>query len=333
MLFDSFIETHFSIPISDWTGEDVYTACSNPDCGREKKMGIHRDKGIFHCFVCGHSGGAVQLIQETLGVTTQRATEQLKVIYQGQTVSVPIGGEADLLEEMVNRMGTVREPNHNPTVKLPRGCIPIAGTRGATYLCKRGFKYVDYKQYGLLLCTHPKEENELRLRNYIIFPDYCPSTGKLRYWTSRYAGFRLPERTKKSYNPKGIPRRGVLYGLFAVPASRNTIILVEGPLDVLALPGQAIALLSNQITDDQATEIAIRFRKVIICLDGDAKTYALDVANRLRRKGMEHIFVSFLSYNDPAEALAEKGEVVEMVREEAQPFSPSMELGVKLGMG
>ena len=100
---------------------------------------------------------------------------------------------------------------------------------------------------------------------------------------------------------------------------------------MLALSRRAVALLSNQITEQQTEVLVSRFQKATVCLDNDANNYAIKVARRLLMKGMEQVSISFLPYGDPAEAAKAGENVLALVEEHAEVYSTKLELGIKLG--
>ena len=105
------------------------------------------------------------------------------------------------------------------------------------------------------------------------------SGGRVVSWTTRAVGGQEPKYlTADPDKDGGVPPKSVLYGADGV---RDSVVVVEGPLDVWPLRGGAAAILGLAYTKSQLTRLsAIRTR--VICLD--AESDAQRVARRLCRE-------------------------------------------------
>lgn len=316
---DTFIENTLGGAI-DTTHTDIAVEC--PKCGRAK-MYMHREKGLAFCHYCEYKANLARLIYDVTGTPFEIAQLQARAILRGAykeaaaTVSV-----SEILSRLIE--GARKQVIEKIKVLLPERAVPITRTLGARYLMGRGFDMRLLAPYRLLYC--PAVPQFEPTNNHVIFPDYSPENGDLIYWTTRAA--YEPKNGHKSYNPKGIPRRGVLYGLFAVRS--DTLILCEGPLDAVACGGCAI--LGKHLTEDQAIMASRYFTRAVICLDADAKPATLRSAAILQDLGVD-VRVTFLAAKDPA-ASPIKGEALHrFIIDNAQSVKGSALIRMKLKEG
>jgi len=107
-----------------------------------------------------------------------------------------------------------------------------------------------------------------------------------------YAGRRRDPRDAARHGkwklPAGLPKTSLLYNWHRLGrARRRTLVLVEGPWDVLALARlrvPAVALLGTRLSTQQGTLLA-HAEQVVVMLDGDpaGRAAAAQVAARLQR--------------------------------------------------
>jgi len=279
-----------------------------PFCGRKEKLWIHRQSGLCQCFGpdCNYRGNAVKIVMDTEQIPYDQAFLQVAQAFRNQVHYTLNNAEAKnidfcetILRALLKDQKEILEEKHK--VRPPKGIGPIKGTLGARYLLSRGFNPAYYQRYKLRFCG--KLHAEKRFANHIVFPDYMPGTSKLRYWTTRAA--YEPKYGPKSRNPENISRSGVLYGESEAQHAQNsgTIILVEGPMDVLALRGHAVALLGKVLHPEQAMRIIAQYRSVIVCLDRSAGKDVLPVVEQLRSFGLRRCYISHANEDDPAEAV------------------------------
>ena len=335
MEYDVFIYEVLGGDVLNTEGAEVNCAC--PNCGREDKFYVNREKGVGWCMRCEYTGGALKLVTDVEGLSFPDATIRVEILTRGSKRITPkhIHSEneeededAGFMQEMLERMSP--ESNVDPIVyefvEMPSNTRPIKGTPGAWYLQERGFSMRALNKYRLLWCGKNRIELK-RLNHHILMPDYDPATGDLRYWTSRYAGANPPGQ--KSYNVKG-PKKHILYGHFAIPKSERSCILVEGPLDAIALQEHGISLLGKSISTEQCEMVVNAFSTVVVCLDSDAKSSTLTVAKKLCEAGIQRCMVSHTgdSYGDPAEALEDEGHkgTYELILDNAVEFTPEVEV-------
>lgn len=248
-------------------------------CGKEAHMYVNVVTGLAHCFVCGEGGNLPQLIQQMEGLDWISAKYKAAMLLRGMQ-----RGKTRSLDSFYAILNKAKEKSENKKIPLPTGCVPIKhvlAARARKYLKSRGFLPSHFK--GLFFCQRPTQENDYRYKNHIIIPHY--ENGSLAFYTSRLAG--ESDRFPKSYNPPKelVLRRKFLLGENYLPEKTKTVILVEGPLDMLALRGFAVALLGSTMQNEQLEKLRT-YSRVVVYLDQDARSNAYDIAYHLSRAGL-----------------------------------------------
>jgi len=328
MKYDVLIHEVLGGDVLNATGEEVDCPC--PACGHEDKFYVNREKGVGYCQRCQYTGSVVTLVSDVENLPRAEAMIRVEVLTRGvrsQSKKHEEDNDDGLLRTMLEIMGEAEpEPVTYELVPLPRNTHVLKGTPGEAYLQERGFSTKVLNKYRMRWCGR-KRTTLKRLNNHVLLPDYDLGTGDLRYWTSRYAG--LNPTGQKTYNPQG-PRKHILYGHFAVPTSEKCVVIVEGPLDAVALNGRGVALLGKALSAEQCDQIVSSFTSAIVCLDNDAKLATLAVAKKLREYGLGSVYVSHTGedYGDPAEVLEDEGHkrTYELIRDNAKPLSTEIEM-------
>jgi len=318
--------------------ENVAIVC--PNCG-EKKLYVHRSRGMGICFRCNYRAGALRLVKDLYGLPTDEdAYIRLMLLQRGQNVRTVLelqksdDARAGLLALLIGEE-SISVEQEAPNIQLPTGLVSIErrdGHSGFQYLMQRGFNDIRMlRPFSPMLCQNPEDE-DARLENHIIFQDFNPDTTKLRYWTSR-AAFE-PRTGPKSYHPSGVKHNEFLFGESAVK-DREYAILVEGPLDAIALRGRGVALLGKILSIQQAMRAINRYNRLILLLDSDAGKAATDAMELLLKLGANAYVSGIAPYKDAAECLkAYNGhwsDVLRVVNERAEPLRQANVLRSKLG--
>lgn len=322
-----FLESKLGADLS--TESNVPVDCIN--CGKENHLYVNVTTGLFYCFVCGYGKGKrlEHLISDITGLSLHAATKKAKMLLEGDLTREYKSAEE--LVRVLNGDGR-RRVQHvvMPIVELPSMCCSIhhkLAIRAREYLGRRGFTLQHYEPYGLLYCSPHCDRPE---HGHIVFPVYDVNNN-LIYYTTR-AAFESDQKTfRKTINP-AVPRGAALYGLReAVGASvSGTIILVEGPLDVLALPGHSVGLFGKSLNSRQAAVLRRNFQRVIIALDHDAHDSIHSVAYVLRRAGfpISSVF-SYAFKTDPADAVTTDATLlIHTVHTGARPVNLNSKLSV-----
>lgn len=286
----------------DSSGLGVEVAADCIECGKEQKMYINTDTGLVYCFSCDYRANLVKLLQDVEGIPWALALERsIKLLSGLRTAHRAKSFEAlrDVLQwglqtrQAADVVVACPLPNH--AVRI--GCAKAADARA--YLRRRGFGKVHWGSYRLKFVCERDEEAK-RFYRHIIFPVY-DARGQVTYWTTR-AAYEPPKKIPKSYHPQGVDKK--LFGIDAVPLKRSTCILVEGPLDAVALPRIGVALLGKTLTQAQAEELAQRFRRVVLCLDRETQHEMYDAFRTLRACGVKRVdVVERCPWKDPAEGV------------------------------
>jgi len=331
--FDVFIETSLH---GNTSVRALNIAVDCPFCGRSGKLWIHRQSGLCQCFGpdCNYKGNAVKLVMDVDHIPYDQAFLQVAQALKNQ-VQVRLGNaeakNIDFCETMLRALlkdhGTALR--NDQKITLPKGAVPIAGTAGVQYLLSRGFGRTHYRHYHLQFCS--RFQTDRQYANHIVFPDFVPGTKVLRYWTTRTA--YEPEYGPKSRNPEGIEKESILYGEGEAIHAQNsgTIVLVEGPLDALALHGHAVALLGKVLSSSQALRLAAQYKRVVVCLDRSAGRDVLPVIEQLRAFGVSKCMISHADEDDPAEAVKQGNkQILQTLRYNAKRATTRTLLQIKL---
>jgi len=184
------------------------------------------------------------------------------------------------------------------------------------------------RRFGVHYCANSGHEVVRRWSDHVIFPDYCPVHGHLRYFTSR-ACYDVGTGGRKSLNPKGAKQAGILFGEWCLTKSRHPLVVVEGPLDCIALNGMAVALLGKFLPADKAERLAAVGRPVVMCLDTEGtSTDTMKAVTKLESLGCT-VSISSTEAEDPAKSL-EYGNTYDQVYAEILDRAESVTIGSKM---
>ncbi len=245
------------------TGADVPVDCIS--CGKEKKMYVNAISGLAYCFVCGYSANFMKLLSDLRGISIQEAhTEYMAILSeQWRAVEKRTTGDTDL-DVLLRAFDGEEKDKGVQRILMPPGAIPIISryaSKGREYLKGRGFTTFDWSPAGLYFA--PMKLKGRRVM-HIIFPDY-DEIGSLRYWTTR--AIREGKGVVKTLHPTGIGHP-FLFGEHTID-DHDTLIIVEGPMDMLALYGMSACLLGKRFHAEQLDAME-KYTNVVIALDRDA---------------------------------------------------------------
>jgi len=289
---DNFIEDELGGTMGS---DEVAVDCLS--CGKENHMYINTTTGLAYCFVCGYAANLVKLIMDLKGVPRWTATEESAKLLRGlqrHRRNSDTQGEMTLLNRILGYLWGKKDLQHE-TVVLPTHTVPISHPKAApaqAYLEARGMTREHYLPYRLKYVLNSTDD--FKFRNHILFPDFNED-GDLDYFTTRYAGD--PGEYPKSYHPKGANKTRT-FGAWNCNRKRG-VFLVEGPLDMLALGGCAVALLGKKETVRQQMFIAKNYKAVTVALDDEAMDEAMGLMHRLAALGIDVTYV--LPHGDPAD--------------------------------
>lgn len=275
----SFIESHFDKIKEVPSTEGQYRVSPCPNCGKDKyKLYINVDKRVFNCFSCGYGKGErIERLFYDMGSNPRdyyiddgndsyRPSKETAKVTPAWTKTLPI--------EFKDIIG-------NNSIK---------GRMAHEYLRGRGISDSLIAEYRMGFCY----EGEYNDR--IIIPYY--ENSELVYFTGRdFTGNLTPKYLNPSWE-----KNTFLFNYDRVKKqSLDTIIIVEGPMDILSVPDLSVCLLGKFLTFYQE-DIIKRYKNIYIALDPDAITYAYDIAatiNKLSNSSNVYV-VRFQGDDDPS---------------------------------
>lgn len=229
--------------------------CSDPS----QHCGVNLSSKMFHCWICGAKGVITKLIQELEDCSYQKAE---KIISQYQDLSL-----LELKQDILKRYeGDGQILPKESTVELP-------GIH-RQYLVNRGFDPEEIcKRYHIKACYNTGKF-KFRLIIPIIMDD------KVVNFTARSVADVSP-KYKHCPNEKAItPMRSCIYNIDSV---LDTVLIVEGPLDVWRIGKGSVALMGIEFTEEQIELLQQKeLKKAVVMFDGEPQ--AIRQATKLAAK-------------------------------------------------
>ena len=226
--------------------------CNCPYCDTKStsfNLGFNPAGNYYHCWKSKHSYSMEELLSTILHIPESSVRSVLKD-YSGAGEILP--------ERKKSNVNHLELPTHKFT--------PVE----RAYLKKRGFepKYL-FKKYRIV---GGGIDGDWKFR--IIIPIYY--NGQLMSWTGRsilskekLKKLNLP-RYKNLSNEKSVKNIKELF--FNIDNCRNkSVVLTEGPFDVLRFDGEAICSMGTELTEGQIALLAERFEKIFILFDNEPK--------------------------------------------------------------
>lgn len=262
--------------------------CGDHDYSGGNHLGIKIDTKQWNCWICGagRNKGFVSLVVKLENCSYRQAEEILKPY---------IHSDMSLLQKSI----VVPLTTSQGYFKLPNEAQDILLNPHRKYLESRGFD-PDYilNKYNIK-CVGPISD---RWKLTIIIPVYFHH--RIVAWT---AADITRKRTNKYINctieESLIPINNTIYN---IDRAKNTILVVEGCLDVWNIGDGAIGLYTKHATRQQL-KILSEFDRVFVMLDSDAlQTTALNSLTSAEQlatdlAGFADTEIIELDYGDPAE--------------------------------
>jgi len=269
--------------------------CECPFCGKDRKLYVHRETGLFICYSCGEGGGLTALVMAVEGCTGREA-RRILADAAGSRVAASLSKIRKAAGRRVAPATPATPPAEPQGAALPAEFLPIwdpdLGWRKVEYLEKRRIKYRTAMAMRLGVCIAGQYGGRL------IFP--IIEDGVVRSFAGRAMGGWEP----KYQHPAADGKSSLLYGLDLV-AGPEDVIVVEGPTDVLSMYQKrlpACALLGKRGTMAQAGKLHRRgARRVTLLLDGNAGADVLKTA-AIFSETMEVLVAQLPGKLDPDEA-------------------------------
>lgn len=231
----------------------IITSC--PQCGKDNKLYLFREKGYGKCFKCGTSFSAAALVVALTGCTYPDA---FKILEVGEPVHA---GERLFFNEGVQQEKKKVEVQH---INLPGDFFSYhrkLAKPGVDYLLERGCWLHTIGYYNIHYCPYMKR---------VIFPLW--SGGGYVGWQGRDISGEAELRYLTS---KGFSKGKFLMGYENIKTDRvSHVILTEGPVDCMrvAILRNAVCSMGKLVSHDQLE--LLRQRKdidtIYLALDPDA---------------------------------------------------------------
>jgi hypothetical protein len=130
----------------------------------------------------------------------------------------------------------------------------------------------------------------------IIIPVYME--GELVGWQARHVGDPRDKEVPKYWSMPGWKKTQCLYN-FDNAKKHEHVVVCEGPTDVWSVGDDAVALFGKTASTTQLDLITRHWKKVFICLDGDAPEDAQHLYDALGSRIQEKVLVTLPSACDP----------------------------------
>lgn len=264
----SFIERAFGPTKLSNGGSNASVCC--PNCGEQdkKKLVIHTQTWLCHCWVCGFKSKTIY------GLLAKHKP------YLVEEFLTQMNGAALVSEAEDNAFKSQQEA----CLDLPRNFQLLAPWLGKLdeapyyirqavgYLRGRGLTEREFWYFKLGITV-----SDTSYMNRIIVPSH-DADGNLNFFTGR--SFK-PGTRQKYLNP-GAHREGIVFNELNVDWS-EPLTLVEGPFDLMKVNDNATCLLGKDLTKDYVLFQKITQHKTptTVCLDSDAVRAGLKIAKLL----------------------------------------------------
>lgn len=298
-------------------------------------------KQLFHCFGCGAGGDVVSFIMQKEGLTYPESLEYLankagiRIEYTNSTYNTnPKNKELydinkDIMIFFYKNLLTNREAigylkNRGLSGKIVNRFMLGFAKDSWDDLCNyaeyKGYDKKDLEDLGLIKKS-AKGKYYDKYRNRIIFP-IINHYGQVIGFGGRAIGDQMP---KYLNSPESdiFKKRFNLYGLnIYKKQKKDSIILVEGYMDVIALNNRgidyAVASLGTALTKEQAKLIKRYAENIYICYDSDdAGLKATDKAIEIfLDQDVKAKIISLENGMDPDEFIKENGKEAFLKKEE-----------------
>ena len=255
--------------------------CPNKCHSSKPKLEINLDTFKYQCWVCGGQkkgfrGNSIHKLFKQAN-SPQNLLEELNLIIPDKNVNLEVEYSDTKPIELPKEYREIHDIKN----------YDIIGRRAVHYLKQRGLTKGDILRYNIGYCDGGI------YHNHIIIPSY-DEDNKLNYFIARSLE---DEPFLKYKNP---------------PHSRNIImfenlinwdlpvILCEGVFDAIAIRRNATPILGKNISKRLYEKIILNTEDIIIALDKDARTKALQLAKKFMNEGKNVTFLT-LPDKDPSE--------------------------------
>lgn len=238
------------------------------------RMGYSIEGKFTTCWQCGWKP-----LAETLSLLTDEPMAKCYALANGLPVS------------------RVEQVKHKGTLKLPRGVGPLLPAH-KRYLESRGFDPAELEERWGIRGIGQAALYQWRLFIPIIWQ------GETVSWTTRTIGDKGKRYMNAPTEMEAVPAKTLLYG---EDFCQHAAIVVEGPLDAIAIGPGAVATMGLVVTEEQIRRLA-EYSTVAVCFDDepDAQRRANALRTKLDFFGGSVKNVTLETGSDPAEAEQEE---------------------------
>lgn len=251
------------IEVQDVRYGELQALCPQHEARTGKKdhspsWSFNPELGVFHCFSCGYSGNAVNLVVDMLDLRNRWDAPDFDAAEDWlRTFDLDLGSLGKRLKKIKDRFESYEGPAPKP--------IPMTEARLALFveppewaLVARGIDCISAKTYGVLW----DDEAEAW-----VLPIRETDTHKLM-------GFQIKGQGNRTFmnRPTGMKKSTTFFGWNTITEDTTTVVVVESPLDavrIFALTGiPTVAIMGAKLSDTQIN-LLLRFDVVILALDND----------------------------------------------------------------
>ena len=230
----------------------------------------------WHCWVCNASGKRIESLFKKLKVTREQSIELYSIldssIYYKKS-------------KITSSSTQIQLPNEYKS--LTQYATSIEAKNALKFLKSRGITEIDLARFNIGICT------EGTYKNHVIVPSFTEDH-RLNYFIAR----SYYDTEFRYHNPN------YSKDIIAFESLINwklPIVLVEGVFDAMAVKFNAIPILGKIISTTLHLKILEkRVKEIYICLDWDARSHALKMAEYFIGNGLTVYLVDLPLNEDPS---------------------------------
>lgn len=246
----------------------------------KQKLNVNTTRSVGHCYRCGYAFRDFAALFRMLNNGVLKM-EELRILQR--EVRLPSSNAVDSVRQALETVSDVHvslKPVRMPddAIKLFAGKVSPFAKRALRYLHGRGVTDEMIEQHQISYATSG------RYAGYLLFPVF--QGGAQVYFTSRFAGEATDGR--KSNNPpkaEGFHGKSTCLLNYDSVVGKPRVCIVEGPFDMMAWGGCAVAIMGKAISDAQVSLIETLCRtgtrEIVVSLDPDAGVKAHQIYTKL----------------------------------------------------
>lgn len=326
---------------AEWNSRGVEASWDCPFCtmrgetqDTRKRFGFNESKLVGNCFNCGWKGNAVTFVKDIRGIGWREAIDTVNVYVDYRPLPTNVFDE--VYSGLYLEGFSVEEVKSPP--KLPEDYRVIVDSRSIVkdryinYAKSRGVSHSQLETYLMGYCMEGETEfssgKKIKLNNHLFILN--PTDRGVTYWMARALN---PTAKPKTFNP---PSSNTILGksdvVFNLDYAKKTgvVVITEGVFDALTVGQSGVALFGKMMSTSQYLDlINCGVDTMYVMLDGDARSYALEICERLNRV-IDNVYFCEMGNSDPND-LGPEGCL--RVLTQAQRYSPLTSIKLKLAGG